>query len=486
MPMLSSRKSLCFAVLLASSALMAQDAELAERLYGSGERAYLAKAYGEAVETWNQLVQQVPKSPQAAQALWRMARHRIEVEKKPEEALPLLEKLKTEHIKSPWAAEALLQRGSILAAKARRLQELKEATAEFNRVIDLYPGHPAMIGAQFQLGQAARRQGKWGQALQHFTEVLRLDPDHPLAPAAMLQMAEIRDIQGELNGCLRLLQSLRVSYPKSPEASEAGWRIAVRVKHRIKRPPFKSEGPWPQGKVKWLKSPTLLAMGDDGELLVYQDDLDHAFQIKDGAPVQIGALVKNAKALVPGPNGQPWLVAPKTGVAKGDGALVPLPPGAEPTGAFLDAWENLWVSDAKLGSITVVAPDGTTRSVPSPSARAMAPMPGGGAVLASDSNRNLLFLDATGQVKFSIVYGKDTPAPFKYVTALGTDALGHVAALVDGDFEGVVLWGPDGTLLRQATFKSLGISGKFRAVLPDRQGGVILADKSNDLLIRLD
>lgn len=486
MPMLPMRKSLILPALLASALLPAQDAELAERLYASGERAYLAKSYGEAVETWNQLVQQAPKSPQAAQALWRMARHLIDVDRKPEEALALLEKLKADHIKSPWAAEAMLQRGEILAAKARRLQDLKEAVAEFNRVVDLYPGHPATVGAQFHLGQAARRQGRWGSALQAYAEVLRLDPQHALAPAALLQMAELRDIQGDLNGCLRLLQSLKVNHPKSPEAAEAAWRIAVRVKHRIQRPPLKSEGPWPQGKVKWLKSPTLLAMGAGGELFVYQDDMDQAFQIKDGAAVQVGPTAKNARALVPGPSGAPWLVASKTGVNRSEGAALPLPSGAEPTGAFLDAWENLWVSDAKLGSITVVAPDGSTRGVPSPSARALVPMPGGGAVLASDSNRNLLFLDATGQVKFSVVYGKDLPAPFKYVTALGADALGHVAALVDGDFEGVVLWGPDGSLLRFATFKSLGISGKFRAVLPDRQGGLLLADKSNDLLIRLD
>jgi hypothetical protein len=55
-----------------------------------------------------------------------------------------------------------------------------------------------------------------------------------------------------------------------------------------------------------------------------------------------------------------------------------------------------------------------------------------------------------------------------------------------GDFEGVVLWGPDGALLRRATFKELGISGGFRAIALDRQGGIILADRTNDLLIRIE
>ncbi len=49
-----------------------------------------------------------------------------------------------------------------------------------------------------------------------------------------------------------------------------------------------------------------------------------------------------------------------------------------------------------------------------------------------------------------------------------------------------MVWGPDGTLLRQATFKALGLNGKYRALALDRQGGILLADRSNDLLIRLN
>jgi hypothetical protein len=86
-----------------------------------------------------------------------------------------------------------------------------------------------------------------------------------------------------------------------------------------------------------------------------------------------------------------------------------------------------------------------------------------------------------------VPYGKELPTPFKYVLALCSDPLGHVAAIVEGgDFDGVVLWGPDGAVLRSATFKALGISGKFRAIAIDRQGGLILADRSNDLFIRLN
>ncbi len=473
--------------LAAFVALGAQDGDLAERLFRSGERAYGAKSYPEALETWGQLLAQAPKSPFCAQALLRMAHHQLEVEHKVEAALPLLERLKVDYIKTPWAADAMLLRGQILASQARKAQDLREAIGEFNRVVDLFPDHPAIQSARYHLGLAARLQGQPARALQHFTEALRLDPASPVAPMAQLQAGELLDGMGDLQGCLRLLQGIRNQFPQSPEAQEAEWRIAVRVRHRLQKPGLKSEGPWPQGRTKWLKTPTLLALGPKGELFIYQDDLDRAYVLQEGVLAPVGAASKSAKAMAVNAAGIPWLVSAKVGITREEGAPpIPIPGLTAPTGACLDGWQNLWVSDAKAASITLVAGDGTTRTLPSPAATAMAALPAGGAVVASDANRSLLFLDGAGQPRLTVPYGKDLPAPFKYVLSLCTDPTGHVAAIVDGDFEGVVLWGPDGAVLRQATFKALGLNGKFRAIALDRQGGLILADRSNDLLIRLN
>jgi TolA-binding protein len=473
-------------LLVAALALGAQDEEMAERLFGSGERAYATRAYAEAFETWGQLLQAAPKSRFAAEALLRMARHRLGVDNNPDEALKLLERLKTEHIRSPFAAEAMLLRGTILASGAHKPQDLREPIAEFNRVVDLFPDHPAVQEARYQLGLAARMQGQWARALQSFTEVMRLDPGAPVAAKAQLEAAEALDLMGDLPGCLRLLQGVRNLHPGSPEAAEAEWRIGVRVKLRLQKPPLKSEGPWPQGRQKWLKTPTLLAMNAAGQLFVYQDSLDQAFVLKGTELSPAGAVGRSAKALLPGPAGQPWLLGPKQGLVREDGSVLPLGTFTSPIGGFVDAWGNLWVGDAKASAIGLFAPDGTARSIPAPGAAGLVPMPGGGAVLASDANRSLMFLDPAGQPRFSVPYGKDLPQPFKYVLALCSDPLGHVAAIVDGDFEGVAVWGPDGALLRSATFKALGLNGKFRAIALDRQGCLILADRSNDLLIRLD
>jgi len=481
---LSSAGMRCFPLVLAIvPAIHAQDADLPERLFRSGERAYAIRSYPEALETWNQLIQQAPKSPFAAHALMNLARYQVEVEKKPEAALPLLERIKAEHLKSPWAAEAMLLRGQLLAARCHGPQDLKESQAEFNRVVDLFPDHPCVQQARFELGRSFRLLGQWGRALQSYIEAIRLDPASAVARQSQLEAAEALDLMGDTTGCLRMLQALRNRFPQSEESREAEWRIKVRVKERIQKPPLRSAGPWPDGRTKWLKTPTLLATGPEGEFYLYQDDLDQASRLKDGQLSPAGPVVKGAKAMLATASGQVWLVT-RQGVVK-DGALQPQA-FQSPSGAALDGWGNLWVSDARAPGIDVLVPDGPARSVPLPGAVALASLPTGGVAAASDASRALLFMDAQGQTRITVPYGKDLPAPFKYVVALASDPLGHVAALVDGDFEGVAVWGPDGALLRSASYKALGLSGKFRAIAMDRQGALILADRSNDLLIRLD
>jgi TolA-binding protein len=465
-----------------------QDSDLAERLFRSGERAYSAKAYKEALDTWMQLLQTTPRSEYAPGVLLRFAHHQIEVEQKPEAAMPHLDRLRAEYIKSPEAAEGLLLRGVLLAQQAHRPADLKDAMAEFNRVLDLFPGSAACPEARLQLGRAWRDQGQPGRALQLFIDAFRLHEDAAAAPPAMLEAARTLDAMGDLTGCLQMLQRLRAKAPQSPEAQEAAWRTAVLVKHRLQKPPLRNEGPWPAGRVKWLKTPILLTLAPDGDLLIYQNDLDRAFRLHGGDLTPLGPVAPGARAMLTTPSGTLWLLT-KSGLVK-EGAAVAAPLGAlgAISGAALDRWGTLWVADAKTPALTLFPADGAPRTVASPTASALAPLPGGGVVIAADADRKLLFLDAEGQPRTIVPYGKDLPAPFKSVTALASDGAGHLAALVDGgDFgEGVVIFGPDGAVLRQATFKALGISGRITSLALDRSGGLILCDRRNDLLIRLN
>jgi TolA-binding protein len=468
--------------------LRAQEGDLAERLYLSGERAYAAKSYKEATETWQQLLQSNPTSSYCPKALLKLAQHQIETERKPEAALPFLDRLKADYLKSPEAAEGMLLSGKLLLLHAHRPGELKDAMAEFNRVLDLYPDAPACAEARFELGRAWNLLGQWGRALPQFLDAFRIRYDARVAPRAMLAAAETMDLLGDLPGCLRMLQQLRTEFPALPEAQEATWRMAVRVKHRLQRPALKLEGPWPQGRVKWLKTPLLLQSTPEGDLLIFQNDLDRTFRLRGPELTPVGPSSPSARALVSTGKGTLWtltknaLIREETPIPQPIGTLNAI------SGAVLDAWNQLWIADAKVAALTVLAPDGTTRTVGSPPLQALAAQPGGGMVAASDSDRKLLFLDQEGQPRHIIPYGKDLPAAFRTVTALGSDGAGQVAALVDGgDYgEGVLIFGPDGNLLRQVQFKPLGISGRITSVALDRSGALILCDRRNDVLLRLN
>ena len=475
-------------VCLLPALVQGQPSDLAERLFQSGERAYAAQSYKEALDTWGQLLQSAPASEFAPRVLLALARHQVNVEHKPEAAMPYLDRLKSEYIRTAEAADGLLLRGTLLAQQARRPLDLKDAMAEFNRVIDLFPESPAVAESHFNLGRAWRDQGQWARALQQFVEAFRARPDAAVAPRAMLEAAETLDMLGDLPGCLRLLQRLRTLAPQSPEAQEAAWRIGVRVKHRIQKPALRSEGPWPAGRVKWLKTPVLLATAPDGDLLLYQNDLDHAYRLHNGDLSPAGPGATGVKAMLALPQGDIWLLS-KVGLFR-ETATTPTPLGglSAITGAALDRWGALWVADARTAALTVFSADGASRVVASPTANALASLPTGGMVIAADTDRKILFLDAEGQPRIVVPYGKDLPASFRYVIALASDGAGQVAALVDGgDFgEGVMILGPDGALLRQTTFKALGISGRITSLALDRTGGLILCDRRNDLLIRLN
>lgn len=475
-------------VCVLSAGLQAQDIDLAERLYQSGERAYATKAYKEAVDTWTQLIQSSPTSAFAPKALLKLAQYQVEVERKPEAAYPFLDRLKTDYIKSPEAAGGLLLRGKLLLLQAHRAGDLKDPMAEFNRVLDLYPDALASAEARFELGRAWKRQGQWGRALQLFLDAFRMRLDDRIAPVAMLEAAEVLDIMGDLPGCLRMMQDLRMQYPDRPEAQEATWRMAVRVKHRIQKPPFKNEGPWPVGRVKWLKTPLLLYGTADGDLLIYQNSLDQAFRLHHAELTPTGPPASSARAMVPSPTGTLWLLTKNALIREEAPAPLPIGGLSAISGAALDTWNQLWVSDAKTASLTLLALDGSSKTVASPPAQALAALPSGGMVIASDSDRKVLFLDHEGQPRHTVPYGQDLPAPFRNVTALCSDGAGQVAALVDGgDFgEGVVIYGPDGTVLRQGQFKALGVAGRITSLALDHTGALILCDRRNDVLLRLN
>ncbi|HTL98643.1 MAG TPA: tetratricopeptide repeat protein [Holophagaceae bacterium] len=484
MPLL--RRSVPVLALMAALAARAQDAGLAERLYLSGERAYAAKSYPEALDTWTQLVQTAPKSDYAPQALLQMAQYQAGIARQPEKALPLLDKLKSDYLASRWAASGLLLRGQILAAKAKGPEDLKEAIAEFNRVLDLFPASAAAPSALLELGRAALASGDPNRALGYLTEAYRAHPDAAVAPTAMLEAAQAMDARGDLEGALRLLERVKLSAPDSPEAKEAAWRLTALVRMRLLKGPFKLDGPWPKGQAKWLHTPTVLSLDAEGRTLLYQKDLGAAFSIEGSETKPLNLLGADAVAFLPGPDGQPWLLG-EEGLSKPGGTMAPLAGLTHIRGAVLDRWGRLWIADSKTAGLTLLPSGGPARLVQGAVLDALAETRDGMAGASNEARKVILF-SADGKVRKEIPYGMGLGAPYRECAALAADPLGDLAVLTSGgDFgDGVAVYGPDGALLRQARFADLGLNGRFVSLLLDRRGGLVLADRRNDTLIRLD
>lgn len=487
MPMPPLRRSAFVLAVTAAVSAQAPSGDLAERLFRSGERAYAAKAYQEALDTWGQLLQTAPRSDYTPQALLLMAQYQAGIAGKPDAALPLLDKLKSGYLASRWAAPGLLLRGQILAAKAKGPAELTEAVAEFNRVLDLFPASAAAPQALVELGRAALATGDPTRALGFFTEAYRAHPDALVAPAAMLEAAQAMDARGDLEGALRLLERVKLAAPDSQAARDAAWRITALARLRLLRPGFKVEGAWPKGQAKWLHTPTLLALDGEGRVLIYQKDLGTASALEGAALKPLDLKASSPVAFLAGTGGQPWLLT-EEGVAKpGAAAVTPLAGLSHITGAALDRWGRLWIADARTPGFTILPPGGAATTLAGPPLSALVATRDGLAG-ASDAERKLLLFDANGKVRKEIPYGLGLGAPYKECAALAADPLGNLAVLTSGgEFgEGVAIYGPDGALLRQARFKDLGLSGRFVSLLIDRSGGVLLADRRNDSLIRLD
>lgn len=463
----------------------AQGGDLAERLYRSGERAFQAKSYQEAMDTWTQLVQTAPRSDYTPQALLQMAQYQAHVAKNADAALPLLDKLKADYLASRWAAPGLLLRGQILAGKAKGPDGLKEATAEFNRVLDLFPASAAAPHALVELGRAALATGDATKALGYFTEAYRAHPDASVAPAAMLEAAQAMDARGDLEGALRLLERVKLVAPDSHAAKEATWRITTLVRLRLLRPGFKVEGGWPKGQMKWLHTPTLLAMDRAGRVLVYQKDAGAVFAIEGAEAKPLPLQGSSAVAILAGGD-QPWLLTEEA-LVKPNGAPTPLNGLTHIKGAALDRWGRLWVADSRTAGFTIFPSGGAATTQSGPTLDALVATRDGMAG-ASDTARKLFLFDANGKIRKEIPYGLGLGAPYKECTALAADELGDIAVLTSGgDFgEGVAVYGPDGALLRQARLQDLGLNGRFVSLVIDRSGGILLADRRNDSLIRLN
>lgn len=119
-----------------------------------------------------------------------------------DEALQDYQKILDEYPKSPKVPDALYAIGSICQDKK---PDIYKAIRSYRRIVQDYPTHPTASGAQFLIGFLYNNELKnYDSAKIAYEEFLKLYPDNPMVPSAKFELAnlgknvnEIMDLQSK-------------------------------------------------------------------------------------------------------------------------------------------------------------------------------------------------------------------------------------------------------------------------------------------------
>jgi TolA-binding protein len=142
---------------------------------------------------------------------------------KPEEALPLWERLASEHPRSEYAAEALLRVGDA------RLQAEKheEARERYAALLTGFPKSPLATEARFKLGTTLYHLERFPEAAVELDRVAADKNAGDLVPEALYWAGVAQDKAGKKEDAIQRLSRLVNQYPKHARVTNAKIRLAA-------------------------------------------------------------------------------------------------------------------------------------------------------------------------------------------------------------------------------------------------------------------
>ncbi len=143
------------------------------------------------------------------------------------EAIGLYRRVVEEFPRTPSAPLALFNLGNALL----QANEVDAAIEAFKRFTLMYPSNPSLLGLVHQkLGYAYQLKGDRDQAAKAFTTVLEI-PGSLNRDQALFELARLEESQSRPEGALAYYQDLMKTYPNSPFANEAAFRVkALEIK----------------------------------------------------------------------------------------------------------------------------------------------------------------------------------------------------------------------------------------------------------------
>ena len=180
------------------------------------------KKWDAALEGCRQLMAGSPTPETATTVLFTQA-WVAEKRGKPEEALPLWERLLQEQPKSAHAAEALLHIGD----GRFRAKQLEEARDLYARLLSDFPKSPPGAEARFKLGSALYNLDRPAEAAAEFNAVAIDKSAGSYAPEALYWAGVALEKAGQREEAIQRLSRLVTQYPKSPRIANARIRLAA-------------------------------------------------------------------------------------------------------------------------------------------------------------------------------------------------------------------------------------------------------------------
>ena len=108
-----------------------------------------------------------------------------------------------------------------LADKLRSEQKYDEAVTVLRAYLEKYPGHPLAAGGWISLAQTYEIQGKMDSAMEAYTSAISKYPEAFTAPIAMMGQARINLLKGKKEEARRIYQDVAARYQQSIYARQA-------------------------------------------------------------------------------------------------------------------------------------------------------------------------------------------------------------------------------------------------------------------------
>jgi TolA-binding protein len=223
----------------------ASNEEMARRQLESGRTFLRQGNVAEALRDFRAVADRYGSTAAADDALLELARYYLDTAGNVPDATTAVDAILAKYSTSDSAAEAYVLAGRLALARSRRPTDLKNALANFERVVRLFPSSAIVPRALQLAGETLYFTGQYAEASTYLS---RLEVEHASNAAVargFLTSSRVLVAQGDPIAAMEDLQQIRNRWPSSPEAAEALARLTLLHRLYVRAPSGAAYAPAP-------------------------------------------------------------------------------------------------------------------------------------------------------------------------------------------------------------------------------------------------